>query len=170
MCVSLSSYTCAWFFGTCEWCVHNALFLHTHIWVWVRYNITQKCKEVSCNTNDRVQSYTRLKKGIPCVMNMNVYMNYHFTPMYTCVTKIHMNECVMSLIPYLSRYTCVCIYNYECVGSLIIYVHQYGQNVMINIYGYQKWNTCKWSCHTYQYMRHESTNKWMCHVTNSIFF
>ena len=73
-------------------------------------------------------------------MNMKVYMNYHVTPMNTCVTKIHMNECVMSPISTVSRYTCVCIYvhNYECVGSLIIYMHRYGENVMHQLPGYAK--------------------------------
>jgi len=38
-----------------------------------------------------------------------IHVNDHATHINTCVTKVQINECVMSQIPSFSRYECVCV-------------------------------------------------------------
>ena len=42
-------------------------------------------------------------------MQNEIHMNDHATHMNARVTKIQINQCVMSQIPSFSRYECVCV-------------------------------------------------------------
>ena len=64
---------------------------------------------------------------------MHTYMNHHGTQMNVCITRIHMNECVMSQIQSLFESMCVCIYIINRI-MYILSLHTY--HISLHTYTY----------------------------------